>query len=99
MTTSKVASSNDEVLIMSITLESRTLASSKRSLVRAKVAMLAKRPEPVGSAQPSAAESFKFRLAAEPWALYILKDAIIATDKGIESFPYGKGTMLRELYK
>ena len=77
---------------MSITLD-------KRALVRAKVRMLAKRPEPVGSAQPSAAESFKFRLGAEPWALYILKDAIMATDKGIESFPYGKLTMFGELYK
>lgn len=49
----------------------------KRMLVRAKVAMLAKRPE-----------SFKFRLGA-----------IMATDKGIESFPYGKLTMFGELRK
>ena len=49
----------------------------KRMLVRAKVAMLAKRPE-----------SFKFRLGA-----------IMATDKGIESFPYGKGQMFKELYR
>lgn len=33
-------------------------------------------------------ESFKFRLGA-----------IMATDKGIESFPYGKGQMFKELYK
>jgi hypothetical protein len=32
-------------------------------------------------------ESFKFRLAA-----------ITATDKGNESFPYGKYTMLKELH-
>lgn len=60
----------------------------KRALVHAKVQMLAKRPEPVGSAQPSAAESFKFRLAA-----------ITTTDKGIESFPYGKLVMFGELCK
>lgn len=33
-------------------------------------------------------ESFKFRLGA-----------IMATDKGIESFPYGKLTMLVELHR